>query len=119
MPERRRNRRAQTPRFRTLQTPEREVYLLLQHLAGTQIQGLAVVLRPYGITPEQYHVLRVLGDAGAAGLACSGIAERSVRGDPDVRRPTLRGSWTRSKPSKRRSSPTRANRSGSPARNSA
>lgn len=78
--------RARTSRFGTTETPEREIYLLLQHLAGTQIQELAVLLRPYGITPEQYHVLRVLGDAGAAGLACSGIADRSVSGDPDVTR---------------------------------
>jgi DNA-binding MarR family transcriptional regulator len=76
----------QSSRFGTSRTPQREVYLLLQHLAGTQIQELAVVLRPHGITPEQYHVLRVLGDAGADGLACSGIAERSVSGDPDVTR---------------------------------
>ena len=72
--------------FDTRETPEREVYLLLQHVAGAQIQELAVVLRPAAITPEQYHVLRVLRDAGAGGLACSAIAERSVSGDPDVTR---------------------------------
>jgi DNA-binding MarR family transcriptional regulator len=73
-------------RFGTHETPEREVYLLIQHVAGAQIQELAVFLRPHAITPEQYHVLRVLGDAGATGLACSAIAHRSVSGDPDVTR---------------------------------
>ena len=73
-------------RFDTRETPEREIYLLLQHVAGAFIQELAVVLRPAGITPEQYHVLRVLRDAGAGGLACSAVAERSVSGDPDVTR---------------------------------
>ena len=72
--------------FDTRETPEREVYLLLQHVAGAQVQELAVVLRPHGVTPEQYHVLRVLRDAGAGGLACNAVAERSVSGDPDVTR---------------------------------
>lgn len=70
--------------FDTRETPEREIYLLLQHLAGAFVQELAVVLRPAGITPEQYHVLRVLRDAGPGGLASSAVGERSVSGDPDV-----------------------------------
>lgn len=71
----------------TPETPEREIYLLLQHAAGILAQELAVVLRSAGITPEQYHVLRVLrGAGGEEGLACSAIAERSVSGDPDVTR---------------------------------
>lgn len=72
--------------FDTRETPEREIYLLLQHVAGAFVQELAVVLRSAGITPEQYHVLKVLRDAGPAGLACSAVAERSVKGDPDVTR---------------------------------
>ena len=73
-------------RFDTDESRQREAYLLLQHLAGMQIQDLAVLLRPFGITPEQYHVLRVLGAAGKDGLACSEVAERSPSGDPDVTR---------------------------------
>lgn len=73
-------------RFDTDETVEREVYLLLQHVAGVFIQELAVVLRSVGITPEQYHVLRILRDAGKGGMACSAVAERSVSGDPDVTR---------------------------------
>lgn len=72
--------------FDTHETPEREIYLLLQHVAGAFIQELAVVLRPAGITPEQYHVLKILRDADSDGLACSAVAERSVSGDPDVTR---------------------------------
>ncbi len=72
--------------FDTVETPQREAYLLLQHVAGAQIQELAVLLRPDGITPEQYHVLRVLRDAGSGGLACNAVAARSVSGDPDVTR---------------------------------
>jgi DNA-binding MarR family transcriptional regulator len=69
-----------------VETPERELYLLLQHVSGELIQELAAVLKPAGVTPEQYHVLRVLQDAGTAGIPCSAIAERSPRGDPDVTR---------------------------------
>ncbi|HEU4631844.1 MAG TPA: MarR family transcriptional regulator [Gemmatimonadaceae bacterium] len=72
--------------FDTHETPEREIYLLLQHVAGAFLQELAVVLRPAGITPEQYHVLKILRDAGPGGLACSAIGERSPSGDPDVTR---------------------------------
>ena len=72
--------------FDTHETAEREIYLLLQHVAGAQLQELAVLLRPAGVTPEQYHVLRVLRDAGTGGLACNAVAERSVSGDPDVTR---------------------------------
>lgn len=86
MPTRRKDAAGRVWRFDTRETPEREIYLLLQHVAGAFIQELAVVLRPFGITPEQYHVLRVLRDASADGLACSDVAERSVSGDPDVTR---------------------------------
>ncbi len=72
--------------FDTIETPERETYLLLQHLARGFLQELAVALRHRGITPEQFHVLRVLRGAGSEGLACRAVAQRSVNGDPDVTR---------------------------------
>jgi DNA-binding MarR family transcriptional regulator len=75
-----------TWRFDTVETLEREVYLLLQHVSGELIHELATLLRPSGITPEQYHVLRILQDAGAAGAPLGSIAERSPAGDPDVTR---------------------------------
>lgn len=75
-----------TWRFETVETPEREVYLLLQHVSGELIYELATLLKPAGITPEQYHVLRILRDAGSAGMQLSTIAERSPVGDPDVTR---------------------------------
>jgi len=68
------------------ETPEREIYLLLQHLSGELVHELAMLLKPAGVTPEQYHVLRVLQDAGSAGTPLSTIAEQSPAGDPDVTR---------------------------------
>jgi DNA-binding MarR family transcriptional regulator len=73
-------------RFETEETLEREIYLLLQHLSGELIYELATLLKPSGITPEQYHVLRILDDAGAAGTPLTAIGERSPAGDPDVTR---------------------------------
>ena len=73
-----------TWRFETTESPEREVYLLLQHVSGELIHELATLLKPSGITPEQYHVLRILRDAGSEGVPLSAVAERSPVGDPDV-----------------------------------
>lgn len=73
-------------RFETEETLEREIYLLLQHVSGELIHELATLLRPAGITAEQYHVLRILQDAGSAGTPLSAVAERSPVGDPDVTR---------------------------------
>jgi DNA-binding MarR family transcriptional regulator len=72
--------------FHTIETPEREAYLLLQHVSGALMAELATVLKPEGVTPEQYHILQILRDAGKDGLPCSTVAERSVSGDPDVTR---------------------------------
>ena len=75
-----------TWRFETVETPEREVYLLLQHVAGELAYELATLLRSFEMTPDQYHVLRVLRDAGTAGTPLGTIAERSPAGDPDITR---------------------------------
>lgn len=65
---------------------ERQVYLLLQHVSGELIHELGTLLKPTGITPEQYQILRILNDAGSAGVPLSMIAERSPAGDPDITR---------------------------------
>jgi DNA-binding MarR family transcriptional regulator len=49
-------------------------------------QQVAQALRPAEVTPAQYNVLRILREAGAAGLACSDISHRLVHHDPDVTR---------------------------------
>ena len=86
MPTQPENAARRTWRFETTETLEREIYLLLQHLSGELIHELATLLRPARITPEQYHVLRILQEAGAAGTPLTAIGERSPAGDPDVTR---------------------------------
>lgn len=44
------------------------------------------LLKPHGITPTQYNVLRILRGAGDKGLRCSEIGERLVSSDPDITR---------------------------------
>ena len=65
---------------------ERQVYLLFQHISGELAHELGTLLKPAGITPEQYQVLRILNDAGSAGVPLSLIAARSPAGDPDITR---------------------------------
>ena len=75
-----------TWQFETTETLEREIYLLLQHVSGELVHELATVLKPAGITPEQFHVLRILDDVGSDGTPLTAIAERCPAGDPDVTR---------------------------------
>lgn len=47
---------------------------------------IAAFLKPYGISPTQYNVLRILRGAGTQGRMCSEIGDRMVTRDPDVTR---------------------------------
>jgi DNA-binding MarR family transcriptional regulator len=49
-------------------------------------RSLAQVVEPYGITPQQYNVLRILRGAGADGLPTLTIGERMVEQTPGVTR---------------------------------
>lgn len=86
MPARTKNPKPPASRFEAAAPPPREAYLLIRHVAGTLIKELAAGLAPMGITPEQYHILQILRDAGPDGLPCSTVAQRAVSGDPDVTR---------------------------------
>ena len=52
---------------------------MLDH-AGAQF------LKPFGITPTQYNVLRILRGAGELGLCRNEVGERLIRAVPDVTR---------------------------------
>jgi DNA-binding MarR family transcriptional regulator len=65
---------------------EEETFLNLQRTAEALMHGLEAGLKPAGLSPNQYNVLRILRGAGAEGLACGGIAERMVTRDPDMTR---------------------------------
>lgn len=47
---------------------------------------IARILEPYGITPQQYNVLRILRGAGSEGLPTLTIAERMIEEAPGITR---------------------------------
>ncbi len=66
--------------------PEHRAFLQLLRLAGDLLHEVELLLRPTGLTPSQFNVLRILRGAGPEGLACQKVAERMVTRDPDMTR---------------------------------
>ena len=66
--------------------PEQEAFLNVVRTADALMQGMATALKPFGLSPTQYNVLRILRGAGPAGLACREIAARMLTRDPDITR---------------------------------
>jgi len=73
----------QTRPFATL---EQEAYLSLGRTWAVLEHAFAEVLKPYGITPTQYNVLRILRGAGEKGLCRSEVIERMIARVPDATR---------------------------------
>ena len=65
---------------------EDDAYVNLLRTADALMQGVAATLKPAGLSPAQYNVLRILRGAGPDGLACREIAERMITKDPDITR---------------------------------
>ncbi len=65
---------------------EDEAFVNLLRTADALMQGVAATLKPAGLSPAQYNVLRILRGAGADGLACREIGERMITKDPDITR---------------------------------
>lgn len=65
---------------------EQEVYLSVLRTASELSYAVDQFFRPFGITPSQYNVLRILRGAGADGLCRNEIAERMVTATPDMSR---------------------------------
>lgn len=67
-------------------SPESAAYLALMRVASRFDQDMSDVLKPHGITPTQYNVLRILRGASPGGLACGAVLDRLVMRDPDITR---------------------------------
>ena len=63
-----------------------EASLELLRAADVVVQGLAATLKPYGLSLNQYNVLRILRGAEPGGLPCGQIADRMLTRDPDMTR---------------------------------
>src|SRR5579863_5874486 len=65
---------------------EQEVYLSILRTASELSHAVDQFFRPFGITPSQYNVLRILQGAGTDGLCRNEISERMVTATPDMTR---------------------------------
>jgi DNA-binding MarR family transcriptional regulator len=65
---------------------EQEAYLSLGRTWAILEHTTAEALKPHGITPTQYNVLRILRGAGAEGLCRSAVMERMIARVPDATR---------------------------------
>lgn len=83
MPSRLRDEIKQAKPFESL---EQEAQLSIQRTAAVLDHAFADALKPHGITPTQYNVLRILRGAGAAGLCRNEVRDRLVAQVPDVTR---------------------------------
>ncbi len=65
---------------------EEEVFLNLQRTADALMQEITDILKPFGLSPTQYNVMRILRGAGEAGITCKEIGARMITRDPDITR---------------------------------
>jgi DNA-binding MarR family transcriptional regulator len=65
---------------------EQQATLGLLRTADALKRSLAQAVEPYGITPQQYNVLRILRGAGPEGLPTLTIGERMIEHTPGVTR---------------------------------
>ncbi len=65
---------------------EAQAFVNLQRAADFLMRGLVELLKPAGLSPAQYNVLRILRGAGRDGLACRAVGDRMITRDPDMTR---------------------------------
>jgi DNA-binding MarR family transcriptional regulator len=70
----------------TVRTPRQDAMVALLHAAGHVRRALEDVCNAYGLTHDQYNVLRILRGAEPDGLPRFAIAERLIDHAPDVTR---------------------------------
>lgn len=65
---------------------QEELHVSIARTAALLERAVAKQLKPHGLTPTQYNVLRILRGAGPAGLCRNELGERLVTPVPDVTR---------------------------------
>lgn len=68
------------------ESPMHEAWLSIDRTASVLAHGLEQALKPFGITPTQYNVLRILRGAGPDGLCRNEVRDRLVSVVPDTTR---------------------------------
>lgn len=77
---------AELGQTRPFASPEHEAMLSIARTAAVLEHSVAEALKPYGITPTQYNVLRILRGAGKEGLCRNAVRDRLVARVPDATR---------------------------------
>jgi DNA-binding MarR family transcriptional regulator len=65
---------------------EEEVSLAIVRKSDSLMHVLNDLLKPHGLSPTQYNVLRILRGAGQDGASCKEVSNRLIARDPDVTR---------------------------------
>jgi DNA-binding MarR family transcriptional regulator len=68
------------------ESPASELVVALMRTASTLRRALAQRVEPYGISPAQYNVLRILRGAGPDGLPTLAVRDRLVEEAPGITR---------------------------------
>ena len=71
---------------RPFDSKAQEATIGLMRTADLVRRSVGEIVEPYGITPQQYNVLRILRGAGADGLPTLEIAERMIEEAPGITR---------------------------------
>lgn len=67
-------------------SPEQRAAVAMGRVVVRGIYRMEQLLKPYGLTPTQYNVLRILNGAGAEGLCGTEIGSRLLSPVPDMTR---------------------------------
>jgi DNA-binding MarR family transcriptional regulator len=73
-------------RSKPFESLEEEAFLNLQRTSDFLTRKVVEIFKPFGITPTQYNVLRILRGAGENGLITREIGERMLTYVPDATR---------------------------------
>ena len=78
--------REEIKQTRPFQSLEQEALLSLERTAAVLAHRGVDFFRPFGVTPTQYNVLRILRGAGNSGLCRNEVRDRMIAQVPDVTR---------------------------------
>ncbi|HET7293564.1 MAG TPA: MarR family transcriptional regulator [Vicinamibacteria bacterium] len=71
---------------RPFSSPARQLAVTLMRTGEVMRHAVESALRPRGVSPEQYNVLRILRGAEAPGVPCLEIAQRMIARSPNITR---------------------------------
>lgn len=71
---------------RPFQSRRQEAFLAILRSADVLRRGAGALLEPFGVTPQQYNVLRILRGAGPEGLPVLAIGVRLIEQTPGMTR---------------------------------